>query len=175
MEEHPKEENRDLLKLQQDRLWNDHYWYTRQVIRDAVDKSKCLAVDLEALYENQINLGNNFAKLTGHKRAGKKLAKELTIHITIAVQIVTAAINGKPIDKLYIKWQKNATDIATVYNKYNECIRFKKINRLLQEHLETTLNEAVAIIGEDCEASYEAGEIAQEHALMMADYINSKF
>lgn len=175
MEKESEHENNDRLKLEQDRLWNDHYWYTRQVVRDAAAKDKCLDVDLKALYENQTNLGNNFAKLTHCKRAGKKLAEELTIHITIAVQIVTAAINNQPIDKLYLQWKKNATDIANVYHKYNECIRFKKINRLLQEHLETTLNEAVAIIRGDCKTSYETGEIAQEHALMMADYINSKF
>jgi len=172
MEKHP---STDDLKLQQYRLWNDHYWYTRQVIRDAVNRSNCLDVDLKALYENQINLGKNFANLTDNKKAGKKLAEELTIHITIAVEIVVAAINNQPIDELYKKWQENATDIAGVYHKYHNCIRFKKINRLMQEHLETTLAEAVAIIGGNCEASYEAGENAQEHALMMSDYINSKF
>lgn len=62
-ETHNKDDNMtiDQLKLQMDRLWNDHYWYTRQIVRDAASNDKCLTVDLNDLYENQDDLGKNFA------------------------------------------------------------------------------------------------------------------
>jgi hypothetical protein len=163
------------LKLQQDRLWGDHFWETRAVVIDAATGNPCLTVDLKTLYENQANLGANFAALTGKKRAGEKLAAALTQHITIAVEIVLAAIANQSIDALYKQWQENAEVVAGIYHHYHHPIKFRKINQFMQGHLETTLNEAVAIIKGDCVASDAAGKIALEHIRMMADYLNSKF
>ena len=163
------------LKSEMDSLWQSHYWYTRQVIRDAVSNSPCLNVDLDALYENQDDLGANFAKLTDNKKAGTKLTAALKEHITIAVNIVLAAIKGEDIKKLYAQWQVNASEIAEIYHHYNHCIKFKTMNKHMQEHLDTTLAEAVAIIEGNCAESYETGEVALAHVRVMAAYIASKF
>jgi hypothetical protein len=163
------------LKLQEDRLWGTHYWNTREVIRDAVNSDQCLEVDLNSLYDNQIDIGTNFGELTKNKKAGRALSKALKIHIDIAVQIVLAAIKGESIENLYLKWQENASDIARVYHKYHHEIKYKKMNKMMQIHLETTLAEATAIIEKDCVKSYETGEIALNHIYMMSDYILSTF
>lgn len=163
------------LKLEQDRLWADHYYLTRQVIRDAVNKDPCLDVDLKALYQNQKDLGRNFGNLTGNKKTGDKLANALKYHIETAVEIVTAAIQGKSIDDLYKEWQQNATEIAQIYHRYNPSIDLKEMNRMMQEHLSTTLAEAVAIVKKDCAASQAKGKIALEHVRMMSSYINANF
>ena len=163
------------LKLEQDRLWGDHYWQTREVIRDAASNSPCLNVDVKSLFKNQVYLGRNFYKLTRNKTAGKHLAKELTIHIEIALEIVTLAIKGKSIDKAYKRWQENGRDVAKVYHKYHPKIEFHEMNRHMQTHLSTTLAEAVAIIQGTCEESYIAGKVALEHIRTMSSYINSKF
>lgn len=167
-------ESTDQLKINQARLWVSHYWSTREVIRDAVSNSPCLTIDLTGLYVNQDKLGLNFGKLTT-KRGGRKLANALRDHITIAVEIVVATIQGKPIDQLYKTWSLNATDIAEIYHKYNHQIQLGVINKLMQEHLKTTLDEAIAIISGDCQKSAATGTIALGHVNMMADYINSKF
>lgn len=163
------------LKLEQDRLWADHYYLTRQVIRDAVNKDPCLDVDLKALYQNQKDLGRNFGMLTGNRGAGDKLAAELKYHIDIAVKIVTTAIQGKPVDKLYADWQQNAIAIAKIYHRYNKSIEFDEINHMMQEHLSTTLAEAVAIIQKNCAESQAKGQAALNHIRMMSSYINSNF
>ena len=165
---------RELLK-EQDRLWSTHYWYTREVIKDYVYNTGCFNTDLNALMENQDNLGNNFANLTGNKRAGPKLTALLKIHINIAVQIVVAASKGQDISVLNAQWMTNATNIAHVYHKYWDRISERKMNNSMQIHLTTTLAEAVAIINKNCEDSYVTGEKALEHINMMADYIGSKF
>jgi hypothetical protein len=163
------------LKLQQGQLWDDHYWRTREVIRDAASKSPCFEVDSEALYNNQDRLGENFSRLTGNEKAGIKLAKELRIHIDIAIGIVESALLGKDITNLYKVWQENATLIAKIYHKYHCPIKFKKMNEMMQEHLATTLAEAVAIISGTCKESQEAGDIALVHIRMMSAYLNSTF
>lgn len=165
----------DRLKLQQDRLWGDHFWKTRIVVQSAVSESACLVYDIEALYENQDQIGANFGRLTANPKAGRKLAKELREHIRIAIEIVVAAIAGRSVDALYEQWQANGRAIAAVYHKYNHRIEFDRINELFQEHLATTLAEAVSIISGECEESITGGNVALEHIREMADYINSKF
>lgn len=159
------------LKAQMRLLWSSHFWLTREVVTNAAGSSPCLGANLALLYENQVELGANFGALVHNAKAGKQLAAELKIHIDIAVQIVTAAIKGQSIDKLYKQWQKNASEIAAIYAKYGNGIRYEKINEMMQEHLATTLAEAVEIIKGNCQASAEAGEVALAHINHMSDYL----
>jgi len=156
-------------------LWNDHYYLTRQVIVAAVYGTGCLGPNLDALYANQSALGANFGELTSCKKAGVELAELLTVHIDIAVMIVTAAIKGDPTDALYASWVANGEEIAETYNKYNKCIKLSCIRDDMLMHLETTLQEALDIIGNDCAASEVSGAIALEHVQSMALYIASAF
>lgn len=168
-------ENTDQLKLDQARLWVSHYWATREVIRDAVSNSPCLTVNLTGLYINQDDLGANFGKLTT-RNGGCKLANALRDHVTIAVQIVAASIRGDlQIRQLYQMWSENATEIAHIYHKYHPRIQLGIMDKLMQEHLKATLDEANAIISGDCQKSAAAGTIALHHVNMMADYINACF
>jgi hypothetical protein len=163
------------LKLQQDRYWSDHYYLTREVIRDAVNGSPCLQVDLDALFLNQKDLGYNFEKLTQNRKAGDKLYKELKKHIEIALEIVALAIKGKSIDEAYKRWQYNGRAVACVYHKYHYPIDFKVMNHHMQDHLRTTLAEATAIIGKNCDESQKKGQLALDHVRDMSNYIMSKF
>src|SRR2546423_1706491 len=106
-----------LLK-EMDRLWQSHYWLTREVIQAYVYNTGCFNSVLNALLENQDDLGNNFSKLTSNKAAGAELTPLLKEHINIAVQIVVAASKGQDIKKLYAQWSENGTHIAHVYHKY---------------------------------------------------------
>lgn len=160
------------LIIEQDRLWADHYWHTREVIRDAAAGSDCLDADLAALYQNQKDLGHNFGKLVCSKKAGRKLTNALTVHIDIAVKIVVAVIKGKPYTQLYEDWEANGNDIACIYVKYIPDIRERKMIKLMQEHLKTTFDEAGAIIAGKCDSL--TGKFALKHIRMMVDYIERK-
>lgn len=163
-----------LLK-QQDRLWSDHYWLTRQLIQSYVYNTNCFNTDLEVLMQNQVDLGDNFAKLTHNKKSGEKLTSLLKEHINIAVQIVVAASSNKDITELNKKWQQNASDIAKLYHNTWDRINEKKMNRHMQMHLSTTLDEAVAILEKNCVLSSEKGQIALNHIHKMVDYIGDSF
>src|SRR5437868_13603134 len=126
------------LKIEQDRLWGDHYWLTRQLIYDAVYGIPCLPQDLEALNQNQRDLGENFGKLVCSTNAGNKLTARLLEHIAIAVKIVLAAIQGDTatVQQQYALWVINAKQIAAIYNKYNSCIKLKVITQFMLGHLD---------------------------------------
>lgn len=162
-------------KLEHVRLWNDHYYLTRQVIRDAVDSNAYLAIDTDMLYSNQDALGSNFSKLTHRNSANKKLSSLLRIHITIAIEIVKTMIVGKSTDELYEQWQQNGSKIAKTYHRYNRRISYNKMNVMIQTHLETTLAEIVTIVQKDCMASITTGTATLNSIRVMVDYINSKF
>lgn len=162
------------LKREQDRLWSDHFWKTRIVIKEAAS-GKCLKAELASLQANQDQLGANFTNLTGNPEAGTQLAKALHDHISIAVEIVSAASKKKPIDALNLKWQQNGTDIATIYNAYYPIIDFDVMNELFQGHLKSTLDEAVAILSGNCDASVTKGNEALRHVSMMSEYLQSAF
>lgn len=156
-------------------LWSDHYYLTRQVIVAAVHQLSCLQQNLNSLYDNQRALGVNFTELTCCKKAGTELTAELIVHINIAVQIVTAAINNQPTDVLYASWLQNANRIAAIYHRHNRCIKLVEITHHMIMHLETTLQEAVAVIQKDCEASETAGATALTQIQEMALYIARAF
>lgn len=165
--------NSQVLKTQMDRYWNSHFWWTKIVITSAVKADPCLASNLEYLYENQSDIGGNFGRLVHSKKAAKELTAALKVHITIAVEIVVAAIAGDQplVEELYRKWQTNASEIARIYARWGSKISYKRMNKLMQEHLATTLAEAVAIIGGDCENANEKVEVALAHIWMMSDYL----
>jgi hypothetical protein len=163
------------LKLQQDRLWSDHFWKTRIVIKEAAASSKCLTAELASLQQNQDELGANFAALVSNPQAAVPLAKALHEHISLAVEIVTAAIKKQPIDALNKKWEQNGTDIARIYNLYYPLIDFATMNELFQGHLKSTLNEAVAVLSGNCDDSVAKGDEALRHVTMMANYLGSAF
>lgn len=162
-------------QLEENLLWSDHYYLTREVIKDYVYNTGCLNDDLDYLMENQDNIGNNFSQLTGNKKAGKELTALLKEHISIAVQIVQAASAGKDTSVLYKQWQDNAIHIAHVYHQYNKKLNEKKMREMMLMHLSTTLDEATAIINKNCKDANEKGEVALNHIHMMSQYISSKF
>ena len=175
---HENHKNTDIgPRLDEILLWDDHFYLTRQVVIAAVGESSCLGVDVEALNHNQERIGQNFARLTCNKKAGKQLTEKLLEHIEIAIQIVLSAIAGDLIRVIqqYELWIINAKEIAAIYAKYNHCIKYRIIEEMMLEHLETTFAEAVAIIFGDCEQSTERGNIALAHVREMAIYIASKF
>lgn len=163
------------LKVEHGMLWVDHFYLTRQVIRDAVAGSVCLGAELNELLKNQENIGNNFAEMTRHRDAGNVLTVLLKQHIQIAVEIVKAAIAGQSIDNLNAQWKNNGNEIAACYHKYNYHIPYEEMSKMMQDHLKTTLDEAVAIIQKNCDQSVVKGDIALAHLKHMAHYINSKF
>lgn len=174
-EHESSEEDEDSLKIQQSRLWDDHFYLNKQVIVALTYKLVCLETDINSLYTNVGTIGDNFIELIDSERAGKKLKKALTEHVKIELDIINDLILGNNIDQLTKLWIANAREISHIYNKYNPCIKFKIINKLLHQLVKSTLDEIISIIKSDCAKSVETSAIALQHTRSISDYINTKF
>ena len=166
------------LKISHGSLWSSHFYLTRAVIVAAVNKLESLSVDVEVLNNNQKDLGMCFSQLVKEENysIGNSLEIALREHIKIAIEIVSNAIAKKDIAQKIEEWKKNGTDIAKIYSFYtNNRINLEKMNNMMQMHLTTTLEEAVAIISGKSKESVKKGNIALEHVISMAEYINSGF
>src|SRR5947207_307419 len=111
-------------------LWTVHVSLTREVVLADSLKTANLTSSLNALLYNQINLGQNLARVYG-EQAGSIYAKLLTQHINIAVDIVNAAIAGTSITILKQQWYNNANDIALFLSRVSKHITYSVIKTLL--------------------------------------------
>lgn len=166
--------DRHQLILDQNLLWSSHFYLTRQLLFAVVNNS-CVTNFEDQLLANQDLIGANFGALVDRKSAAKALSTLLREHIRIAVEIVGAASKGESINKLYEEWKLNAAEIGRCYHKYHQQIKERKIIKMMETHLKTTLDEATAILGGDCAKSVVTGDIALAHVKMMAEYIGSTF
>lgn len=168
------------VKIQQARLWEDHFQLTRQVVIAYQQKSPCFDELKAELYRNQQQLAENFgAQLqyvglphTTATEAKRELAKELTVHIDQALLIVQAASAGKPVDTLVADWKCNADRVAAIYARYLPCVKLSEAVLMMQMHLTTTLAEATAILKGDCGPSVLTGNATLTHIRHMSDYFN---
>lgn len=149
-------------------LWSNHFWLTRAFVVDTVTNSPFAKSTLDALMQNQIDLGDNLALYYGVQN-GAIYTRLLREHIEIAGAIVGAAIKGQNIDHLNNEWKRNGLEIA--YFLYSLNPRFFTLQGLqhhMLNHLSTTLDEAVSIIQKKPEESVIKGDIALAHVNAMA-------
>jgi hypothetical protein len=145
------------LTLAMDKLWEDHITWTRMyVISAAADLPDSDAV-AERLLKNQEDIGNAIKPLYGDK-AGAQLTTLLKEHITIAVDLVSAAKAGDnaKIEDANARWTENANQIGTFLSTANaENWPEDEMQAMLKTHLDLTLEEATARLSGDW-----AGDIA---------------
>ena len=165
----------DELLKEEERLWINHAWMTRQVTQDYVFKTGCLTTNLRVLYQNQEEIGANFAALSDNQSAGNKLANLLKKHVDVDVKIVKALSKGKDLSSLQEKAKEIASKIADVYHQGWKKINKNKMDRMMQMHVQLSLQEATAIVNKDCERAAIAGKRSLEHIYMMSDYVASTF
>jgi hypothetical protein len=166
------------------KLWEDHITWTRMVIvgtlpviSDCTDCTGVLA-DLEAstdrLLQNQADIGNAIKPFYGDA-AGNQLTALLREHILIAAEILQAAKNNDTaaLNNAIARWYDNADDIAEFLNAANpENWPLEEMKVMMREHLDLTLQEAVAYLGEDYAASIAAYDLVHNQALDMADMLS---
>jgi hypothetical protein len=158
------------------KLWEDHITWTRLVIVGVIGDLP--AADLEEsvkrLLQNQVDIGNAIKPFYGAE-AGDQLTEWLTDHILIAAEILQAAEDGNTaaLNDAITRWYANADDIAEFLNSANpENWPLEEMKAMMREHLDLTLQEAVAYLGEDYAASIAAYDLVHNQALDMADMLS---
>lgn len=167
---HSKSDFQDAMR----RLWSDHVAYTRLFIVSAAAGSADKDATTQRLLQNQTDIGNAVVDFYG-RDAGNKLTALLTDHILIAASIVAAAKAGDnaKVTSENKRWQANADDIAKFLHGANpKHWPEPTLQKLLQAHLEQTLNEASHELKGNYAASIRDYDEAMTHMLMVADALS---
>ncbi|HVO72480.1 MAG TPA: hypothetical protein VMT35_00535 [Ignavibacteriaceae bacterium] len=155
-------------------LWEDHIVWTRNVILNIVDNLPGTDQAVSRLLKNQEDIGNAIKPYYGDA-AGEKLTSLLKPHITIAAEVVTAAKKG---DKAALeaadkKWHANAEQIAAFLNGANPNWTLKDLQKMMNDHLKYTTDEAVARIKKDYDGDIATYGKVHEEILMMSDDLSN--
>jgi hypothetical protein len=156
------------------KLWEDHITWTRLVIIGVFQDLPDLNESVERLLQNQVDIGNAIKPFYGEE-AGNQLTALLTDHILIAAEILQAAKNGDTaaMNDAIDRWYANADDIAEFLNAANpKQWPLEEMRAMMREHLDLTLQEAVAYLEGDYAASVAFYDQVHLQALEMADMLS---
>ena len=156
------------------KLWEDHITWTRLVIIGVFEDLPDLNESVQRLLQNQVDIGNAIKPFYGEE-AGNQLTALLTDHILIAAEILQAAkvTDTTAMNDAIERWYANADDIAEFLNAANpEHWPLEEMKVMMREHLDLTLQEAVAYLEGDYGASVAFYDQVHLQALEMADMLS---
>ena len=156
------------------KLWEDHITFTRLFIVSTFGDLPDQAATAERLLQNQDDVGDAIKPFYGDA-AGEQLSALLRDHILIAAEILQAAKNGEnaALEDAVTRWYANADDIAVFLNSANpENWPLEEMKAMMREHLDLTLQEAVAYLNGDYPASIAFYDQVHIQALEMADMLS---
>jgi len=156
------------------KLWEDHITWTRLVIVSLSNDLPDSDATVQRLLQNQDDIGNAIKPFYGAE-AGEQLSALLRDHITIAAEILQAAKaeDQDVLDDATTRWYANADEIAEFLHAANpgQWPR-KEMRRMMREHLDLTLQEAVGYLSGQHAESIAAYEQIHHQALHMADMLS---
>jgi hypothetical protein len=157
------------------KLWEDHITWTRLVIIGVFEDLPDLDPSVQRLLQNQVDIGDAIKPFYG-EQAGEQLTALLTDHILIAAEILQAAKTGDTaaMENAIDRWYANADDIAEFLHAANpKHWPLEEMKHMMREHLDLTLEEAVAYLNGDYEGSIAAYDLIHLQALEMADMLST--
>jgi hypothetical protein len=156
------------------KLWEDHVTWTRLVIVSLANDLPDSGPTVQRLLQNQDDIGDAIKPFYGDA-AGEQLSALLRDHILIAAEILQAAKNNDTttLNDAIARWYANADDIAVFLNSANpKNWPLDEMKAMMREHLDLTLQEAVAYLHGDHAASIAAYDQIHLQILGMADMLS---
>lgn len=156
------------------KLWEDHITWTRMVIVSTFADLPDQGPTVQRLLQNQEDIGDAIKPFYGDA-AGEQLSALLRDHILIAAEILQAAEDedDAALEDAIERWYANADDIAEFLNAANpENWPLEEMRAMMREHLDLTLQEAVAYLNGDYSASIDFYDQVHIQALKMADMLS---
>ena len=156
------------------KLWEDHITWTRMVIVSTFADLPDQGPTVQRLLQNQEDIGDAIKPFYGDA-AGEQLSALLRDHILIAAEILQAAEDedDAALEDAIERWYANADDIAEFLNAANpENWPLEEMRAMMREHLDLTLQEAVAYLNGDYSASIDFYDQVHIQALEMADMLS---
>ena len=156
------------------KLWEDHITWTRLVIVSLANDLPDSGPTVQRLLQNQDDIGDAIKPFYGDA-AGEQLSALLRDHILIAAEIIQAAKSGDTAaqNDAIARWYANADDIAVFLNSANpKNWPLDEMKMMMREHLDLTLQEAVAYLQGDHAASVATYDQIHLQILGMADMLS---
>ena len=155
-------------------LWEEHITWTRLFIVSASADLPDKQATTERLLLNQKRIGDAIKPFYG-RAAGERLTTLLKEHIVVAADLLAAAKAGDQaaVDRHSAAWYRNANEIADFLNGANpHNWRRGEMRKMMREHLDLTLAEAVAHLKQDHRADIRAYDRIHRQILGMADMLS---
>ncbi|MHB8780743.1 MAG: hypothetical protein ACYC55_05105 [Candidatus Geothermincolia bacterium] len=163
------------IRTQARRLWAYHGWYTREFVAASVLGTPNASAIAPRLLQNQTDIGTYFGQFIGAEN-GTELAGMLQEHITIAVEVVTAAKAGddQALREADGRWRQNGNDIATfLFRLSPEKLDLDRLQDDWGKHLDQVTAIATAFLEEDYQQAVEVTDEYIMHIFGMSDYVVS--
>ncbi len=160
------------LRTESRKLWEDHITWTRNVIFNIIDALPGAETAVPRLLQNQVDIGNLFARYYG-QTVGDSIAALLTIHITTAADLLNALVAGDDaaIAAANEAWYENGEDIVAYLTSINPKYDEEALDEMMDMHLDLTADEAVARLHKDYTADVAAYDAVHAEALNMSDFL----
>ncbi len=161
------------LDLAMRSLWEDHVQWTRVYLVDQTSNTPDLGAATDRLLQNQVDIGNAIMPYYGAD-ASAELTHLLHDHITGAVALVLAFEGGDAasIANLKASWYANGDAIASFLAGANPYWPLAEIQGHMRLHLDQTLAEAAARLGQNWGADIQAYDVVAAHILAMSDFLS---
>ncbi|HEX5039122.1 MAG TPA: hypothetical protein VFW95_03190 [Candidatus Limnocylindria bacterium] len=159
------------------KLWEDHITWTRLYIVSAATLDTDLpdiGPTAERLFQNQADIGAAVGAFYGAE-AGDALTALLNDHIALAAEAITKAKAGDQagLQDALNRWYANADDIARFLADANpQSWPFEMMSAHMRDHLDLTLQEAVARLDGDYAGDIAAYDRVHVQILQMADMLS---
>jgi hypothetical protein len=159
------------------KLWEDHITWTRLYIVSAATLDNDLpdiGPTADRLFQNQADIGAAVGAFYGAD-AGNALTALLNDHIALAAEAIARAKAGDQagLADALDRWYANADDIAQFLADANpQSWPFEMMSAHMRDHLDLTLEEAVARLNGDYAGDIAAYDKVHAQILQMADMLS---
>lgn len=156
------------------KLWEQHVMWTRSFIISTVDNLGDIDVVTKRLLRNPSDFAEVLKLYYGRGKANR-FRELLEEHLLIAADLVNQAKAGSSAgtDLARKKWYANAAEIAMFLAAINPCWSRQEWNKMLDEHLQMTEQEAVTRLQRQYQRNVDIYDDIENQALAMADYMTN--
>lgn len=160
------------FKTNMRKLWQDHAFWTRNVIFCHVDNLPGQVQAVKRQLQNQIDLGNAIKPYYG-EAAGDKFTELLYTHVNTTSDIVKAAKTSDTavINDINKKWFANADEMVKFLHKLNPDWAVGDLKKMITDQMKLTADEATERLKKNYDADAAAFDKVHDGILKMSDSI----
>lgn len=153
------------------KIWADHMFYTRNAILSLLGDALDIQEINDRLLKNQEDIGNLLRPYYDSAKVDQ-LVELLKNHISLAVDIVTAAKSDKDTKELITQWQTNCKAIVNLLEDMNSFWEQSTLENLWDNHLTLTVNEIQYRMDKNWSSDIMNFDQIMENAYLIADCIS---